>query len=1407
MKSLKIFIYFSFFSLFFTTNINSTKYPEIEKIVKNYPYQITTSWDTIEGIVQLQNGMIINENSVATLGIIQPVEQEIFLQNNALLELQRDLKFDANSYFNTENKSFIKGNGNAFLFRSNQNIGFLDTNYNLTTQNTNFWEQQSTENNTWYDVDFHPNNLFLSTPKRVWLPDSSPLNSIKMYEIQQNGDLNEIWTEIIPGAPNVIKFSPDGLWLAIGYPSWEVAANQIIQMYDVGFSGSLTFTWNQSSNGVGVNCLDFSPDGQWLATGGEVGNPGEIEIFDIGLSGSLTSTWLQVFGHTALCLAFSPDGLWLAAGGESGTAATRIQMFDVGLSGSLTNTWNQNYDGDHVYSIAFSPDGKWLAVGGDDFVGPGTTEIKIFDVGLSGSLTETWNQNHPNSACRSIAFSPDGLELITGGQENGFLVYDVGSTGSLTLKDSITTGEPIRKVVVSDNGKFLATEYDTDVSQDLTVYRKFRYHLEEPTMTIQSSNIEFLSDTIIDGNGKEIIIANGSQIIIDSNVTVTLKNLILKTPTQSPSMDCIKTYVDSKLSLQNVMLSLGGDTEFSNGQLFIHDDVIISGTSSFIYSSTQNLIIDKDSTLVFDLDTIFTYSPHDTNRDLIIMQDNSSQLFLNGCTILTTPTTMRLTKGTLIIDDKVTFNLLFPNSIAQQNPTFFTSPSFYDIRQTTSFDYAGSLINDFAFYPGGKFLATGGNAIGSEIEIYLPESEKGLSDFNVYAFDGNDYIIFSIGITSTTFGDFLSYFSADYLKTFKILSDGQLQQTDSKSISGSISNAVDYSSDSKWLAIGFYHEIRIYRLNSDGTLTQEDSISISYRANSISFSSDGKYLAVSQEGYNTVNFYSVANDGTLALINTQNYAGTEINSLEFSKDGKFIAFGGDNSSNEIEIYTLTTNCRLTDTHYANYNGTEVNSISFHPDSQQLAVCGNGTNEIEVYSVASDGTLSLLDSQNNNLYIANSLKYSSNGKFLAAGGNGTEYALTEAYNVNSDGTLTYLDLIQFGNKDSAHKINVVNFIPKNFVVTTAGEKNNPGMSTLPTLETYRISEQDGLQQIAFINYDNLQTGQQVYSVDISNNGKFLACAGVNVNSNEVEIYSIKGLATIDLIESSDYGSTNTVYSLKFSPNNKFLAVGGNEATNEIEFLSLDLDGYITTTHYANYGGSIVYSLDFSPDGQFLAVGGDNSGNEIVVYFVERNGSLTLKDSQNYAGTEVYAVKFCPNGKYLAVGGNNSAIEIYSISQNGTLTFITSKNYNGTKINSISFSKYGQFMCVDGNGSTYKSEIYYIDKNGNITLVENLTFGGTETNSSIFSPDGKIIYIGGNNENYEIEAHPFKYPYEFSQNYFSTYNWSPYTPPTQPTITHNAITFGNSELGANHNLKINILNGALLQLSCPLNIDNV
>ncbi|HEX7926182.1 MAG TPA: WD40 repeat domain-containing protein [bacterium] len=187
-----------------------------------------------------------------------------------------------------------------------------------------------------------------------------------------------------------------------------------------------------------VLAVAYSPDGRWIASGGE--RTGIVTLWNAADGQRVAQFWA---GETDInALAFSPDGRWLAVASLLPT----VTVWDVRRA--EPHVVLQGHAGP-VNSLAFSPDGRLLATGSAD----GTARLwRMAD----GAPTATLKC----AAVRAVAFSPDGRTLATGAADLALHFWDVGAR---TEVDSVP-GMVVRGLAFSPDGRTLAVAaYDGGV--------------------------------------------------------------------------------------------------------------------------------------------------------------------------------------------------------------------------------------------------------------------------------------------------------------------------------------------------------------------------------------------------------------------------------------------------------------------------------------------------------------------------------------------------------------------------------------------------------------------------------------------------------------------------------------------------------------------------------------------------------------------------------------------------------------------------------------------------------------------------------------------------------------------------------------------------------------------------------
>ena len=164
---------------------------------------------------------------------------------------------------------------------------------------------------------------------------------------------------------HAVAFSPDGQYLATGnlhkYTSsldgvtvWEVSSGKVVQ---------------QIEHTGAVHAVAFSPDGQYLATGGYLrrgSNRGAVTLWEV------TDGQKQEVGQSVLqmehiddinAVAFSPDGQYLAVGGEDRTITFyRIPTEEITITTEIAIEKIIRTSSE-VIDLAWNPDGRFISDG------------------------------------------------------------------------------------------------------------------------------------------------------------------------------------------------------------------------------------------------------------------------------------------------------------------------------------------------------------------------------------------------------------------------------------------------------------------------------------------------------------------------------------------------------------------------------------------------------------------------------------------------------------------------------------------------------------------------------------------------------------------------------------------------------------------------------------------------------------------------------------------------------------------------------------------------------------------------------------------------------------------------------------------------------------------------------------
>lgn len=276
-----------------------------------------------------------------------------------------------------------------------------------------------------YGINFSNDGKFLVTADKT--------GGIRLWDVEKNyslADTLEGHTKEVYG----LDISVDGKYLASG------GADQLIKIWDL-TTRKLVKTIRDYTGTV--SSLAFSPDNSILAS---ANLRNVIEFWAVEDESFQYVTTLTGQKSSIYCLDFYPNGEYLASGGKD----KEIRIWPLGVEDKIKILTEHTH---LVLDVAFSPKGNFFASGGaDNMAYLWKTAIEKGKLQFSKSPFIAYAHR---GWVTKVGFSPDERFFLTGSQYGQVHIWDTFNTSLLKII-SVFPDEPIFDFSFSMDGKYLA---------------------------------------------------------------------------------------------------------------------------------------------------------------------------------------------------------------------------------------------------------------------------------------------------------------------------------------------------------------------------------------------------------------------------------------------------------------------------------------------------------------------------------------------------------------------------------------------------------------------------------------------------------------------------------------------------------------------------------------------------------------------------------------------------------------------------------------------------------------------------------------------------------------------------------------------------------------------------------------
>jgi WD40 repeat protein len=254
------------------------------------------------------------------------------------------------------------------------------------------------------------------------LVSASKDNTIRLWDLKNGKELRQLPAHSFYAS--AVAFSPTNNIIA------SVSIDNTVKLWDIRIAKEIPIPVKHDKS---VNTLAFSPDGLTLVTGSD---DKTVKVLNIPTN---TVKNLPDVPAEVTCVAFSADGTLLVVQCDD----KKVRIYDA-----AKQTLMRTVDG-FARNIAVSPNGRFVASVADD-----ESSIILWNA-LNGKRIRMITGNPPRTT--TLAFSPDGNRLLSGGEDRLVKIWDVATGREASTLAGYT--KVIKGVAFNKQGTGLASAH------------------------------------------------------------------------------------------------------------------------------------------------------------------------------------------------------------------------------------------------------------------------------------------------------------------------------------------------------------------------------------------------------------------------------------------------------------------------------------------------------------------------------------------------------------------------------------------------------------------------------------------------------------------------------------------------------------------------------------------------------------------------------------------------------------------------------------------------------------------------------------------------------------------------------------------------------------------------------------